>query len=273
MTSMDGRVFLYRGFAVGLGGTLTRPFHEVVDGRASVALPIVGGYTAERIENFRFRELISIKEVRTYCTGSQSRDGAYNTVVSATMEGLNILDFITADAVVGRLSSRHTPDGAEPQIVTTGSTFHNLRIGGHPVDVDLDHHLLNQLDTYTAFRSRFERDDEFQELAQHRFMWTTPPDKLPAGFASSVPLPNRTGWPESRGMVPCTLVKNLVCDAAEVERYGHILCVPQVGYIVLGELFVSQYARRLSMMRLVLGSPVEAALVGCDVETDGTTYP
>jgi hypothetical protein len=273
MKSMDGRVFLYRGFAVGLGGTLTRPFQDVVDGRASVALPIVGGYTAGRIENYRFHELISIKEVRTYTTGSQSRDGAYNTVVSATMEGLNIADFITADAVVGRLSSRHAPDGAEPEIVTTGSTFYNLRIGGHQVDVDLDHHLFGELDTYSALRDRFERDDEFQELAQRRFMWTTPPEKLPAGFATSVPLPNRSGWPESRGMVPCNLVKNINCDAPEVERYGHILCVPQVGYIILGELFVSQYARRLTMMRLVLGSPVEASLCGCDVETDGTTYP
>jgi hypothetical protein len=270
---MDGRVFLYRGFAVGLGGTLKRPFTEVVDGRASVALPIVGGYTAGRVENFRYRELISIKEVRTYTTGSRSSDGAYNTVVSAVMEGLNILDFITADAVIGRLSSYHAPDGAEPEIVTTGSTFVNLRIGGHPVDVDLDHRLFSEISTYTAFRTRFERDDDFQELAQRRFMWTLPPDKLPPGFASNVPLPNRQGWPESRGMVPCSLVKDIHTNAPELQRYAHILCVPQVGYIVLGELFVSQYARRLTMMRLVLGSPVEADLCGCDVETDGTTYP
>jgi hypothetical protein len=270
---MDGRVFLYRGFAVGLGGTLKRPFTEVVDDRASIALPIVGGYTASRIENFRYRELISIKEVRTYATGNQSADGSYHTVVSAVMEGLNILDFITADAVVGRLSSQHAPDGAEPEIVTTGSTFHNLRIGGHPVDVELDHDLFGNLPTYSAFRDRFQRDDDFQEQIQRRFMWTMPPDKLPAGFASSVPLPNRKGWPESRGMVPCTLVKDIHCGAPEIERYGHILCVPQVGYILLGELFVSQYARRLTMMRLVLGSPVAADLCGCDVETDGTTYP
>jgi len=270
---MDGRAFLYRGFAVGLGGTLKRPFNEIVDGRASVALPIVGGYTAARLDNYRFHELISIKEVRTYVTGSQSKDGAYNTVVSSTMEGLNILDFITADAVIGRLSSRHAPDGAEPEIVTTGSTFHNLRIGGHAVDVDLDHRMFGELSTYSAFKTRFERDDEFQAQVQRRFMWTMPPEKLPPGFAATIPLPNRASWPESRGMVPCTLVKGVQCAAPEIEQYGHILCVPQVGYIVLGELFVSQYARRLTMMRLVLGSPVEASLCGCDVETDGTTYP
>lgn len=270
---MDGRVFLYRGYAMGLGGTLRRPFQEVVDGGASVVLPIVGGYTAARVQNFRYRELISIKEVRTYTTGSQSKDGAYNTVVSAVMEGLNILDFITADAVVGRLSSKHAPDGAEPEIVTSGSEFHNLRIGGHAVSVDLDHELFGSLSTYSAFRNRFERDDEFQELVQRRFMWTTPPEKLPPGFLNTVPLPNRKYWPEARGMVPCSLVRDIECRAPEMERYGHILCVPQVGYIALGELFVSQYARRLTMMRLILGSPVEADLCGCDVETDGTTYP
>ncbi len=270
---MDPRVFLYRGYALGLGGTLRRPFQEVVDGGASVALPIVGGYNAARVQNYRYRELISIKDVRTYTTGSQSKDGAYNTVVSAVMEGLNILASITADAVVGRLSSRHAPDGAEPEIVATGSTFHNLRIGGHPIEVDLDHDMFGSLSTYSSFRNRFERDDEFQEMIQRRFMWTTPPDKLPPGFLNSVPLPNRKYWPESRGMVPCSLVRDVRYEALEIERYGHILCVPQVGYIALGELFMSQYARRLTMMRLVLGSPVEGDVCGCDVETDGTTYP
>jgi hypothetical protein len=74
-------------------------------------------------------------------------------------------------------------------------------------------------------------------------------------------------------MVPCSLVKNLHFDAPELTRYGHVLCVPQVGYIALGELFMSQYARRLVMMRLILGSPFEGQFDCADVETDGTTYP
>ena len=101
MKDMDGRVFLYRGFSVGVEGMLTRPFPQVLDGQASVALPIVGGYTSARVENYRLRELLSFKEARTYTTGSQSSDGAYNTVVSSTIEGLNILDIVTCDAVSG----------------------------------------------------------------------------------------------------------------------------------------------------------------------------
>jgi hypothetical protein len=270
---MDGRVFLYRGFSVGVGGTLTRPFPQVLDGQASVALPIVGGYTSARVENYRLRELLSFKEARTYTTGSQSSDGAYNTVVSSTIEGLNILDIVTCDAVVGRVSSRHEPNADEPEIVASGSVFHNLKIGGHPVDVDLDHPMFGELSTYTKFRSRFEEDREFQQGIQKRFMWTAPPEDFPPAFGTRVPLPNRKGWPESRGMVPCSLVKDIRYNAPEVLRYGHVLCIPQVGYIVLGEFLFSQYARRLTMMRLELGSPVEARITACDVETDGTTYP
>jgi hypothetical protein len=271
---MDGRVFLYRAFSVGVGGTLTRPFPQVVDGQASVSLPIVGGYTSARVENYRLRELISFKEARTHATGSQSADGAFNTVVSSTIEGLNILDVITCDAVVGRVSSRHAPDGAEPEIITAGSTFHNLKVAGHPVNLEFDETLVgSELATYTAFRTRFEKDKTFQQQAQQRFLWTTAPDKLPARFASRVLMPNRKDWPESRGMVPCSLVKNLQCDAPELSRYGHILCLPQFGYIILAELFISQYARRLTMIRLELGSPVEGRLTAADVETDGTTYP
>jgi len=270
---MDGRVFLYRGCAVGVGGMLTRPFHEQIQGQASATLPIVGGYSAARVENYRYRELMSFKEARTYVTGSQSSDGAFNTVVSATIEDLNILDIVTADAVVARLSSRHGPDDAEPSIVAAGSSFHNLKIGGRPVNIDLDHPTFSELSTYTALRTRFEGDRKFQDEMSQRFLWNVSPDKFPPGFAGRVPLPNRKGWPESRGTVPCSLVKDIQSDAPELLRYGYVLCVPQVGYIILGELFVSQYARRLVMMRLELGSPVEGRLLGCDVETDGTTYP
>ncbi len=270
---MDGRVFLYRGFAVGVGGSLTRPFQQVLDGQAAATLPIVGGYTSSRVENFRFREVVSFREAHTYTTGNQSKDGAFNTLVCSTIEGLNILDIVTCDAVVARVSSRHGPEDAEPQIETSGSAFHNLKIGGHEVKVEMDHQMFGELSTYTAFRERFERDDEFQESISQRFMWTAPPDKFPKGFAQRVPLPNRRGWPESRGVVPCSLVKNLHFEAPELTRYGHVLCVPQVGYIVLSEFFVSQYARRLVMMRLELGSPFEGRLLAADVETDGTTYP
>jgi hypothetical protein len=270
---MDGRVFLYRGYSVGFGGVLTRPSHEVIDAQASVALPIVGGLTSTRVQNYRLRELISFKEARMYTTGSRSADGAYNTVVSATIEGLNILDVITCDACVGRVSSRHAPDAAEPEIVSAGSTFHNLKIGGYPVDVQFDHKLFADFPTYTQLRGEFEKNADFRERVQTQFMWTSPWKNFPPGFVGSIPMPNTNDWPESRGIVPCTLVKDITCDAPEMARYGHILCLPQVGYIVLGEFFVSQYARRLTMMRLALGSPVEGMMSACDLETDGTTYP
>jgi hypothetical protein len=270
---MDGRVFLYRGFAVGVGGTLTRPFQQVLDGQAAATLPIVGGYTSSRVENFRFREVVSFREAHTYTTGNQSKDGTFNTLVCSTILGLNILDIVTCDALVARVSSRHGPEDPEPQIDTSGSAFHNLKVGGRPVQVDLDIPLFSQLSTYSAFRKKFEEDRDFQNQMTERFLWQAPPNKFPPAIASSMPLPNRKGWPESRGVVPCSLVKDLSFDAPELTRYAHVLSVPQVGNIFLGEFFVSQYARRLVMMRLELGSPFEGRLLAADVETDGTTYP
>lgn len=270
---MDGRVFLYHGFSVGLGGSLTRPSCELIDAQASVALPIVGGYTSTRVRDYRLRDLVSFKEARLYTTGNRSADGAYNTVVSATIEGLNILDVITCDAIVGRVTSRHAAEGLEPEIVTSGSTFHNLKVAGHPIDVHLDHQMFNEHATYSSLRHKFKEDGEFRAKLQRRFLWNASPSNFPKRFTGKVPLPNTGEWPESRGRVPCTLVGDLKYNAPEIERYGHILCLPQVGYIVLGEFFVSPYARHLTMMRLDLGSPVEGMLSACDVEIDGTTYP
>jgi hypothetical protein len=54
---------------------------------------------------------------------------------------------------------------------------------------------------------------------------------------------------------------------------GHTIRVPTVGTIYLGEVLVSQYARRLTMVRVELGSPVGGRLEVASGEINGSTYP
>ena len=69
------------------------------------------------------------------------KDDTYNSSVTATIEGLNILDMVTADRIVARVTSKQRLDEEEPTILSIGSRIENLRIAGCPIQVDLDNEL------------------------------------------------------------------------------------------------------------------------------------
>jgi len=272
---MSGRVFLYHGNAVGLGGSLVRPFTQVLESQASATLPIVGGYASARTAGYRIPELLSFTEARTSVAGNES-DEAYNTAISSTVEGLKVLEVITADAIVGRLSLKHVKDDSEPQIITTGSTFQNLRIGGFPVEVEINP-MLDEYAKYSTVKDQFGKNNDFKQSLLGEFVSAPQKAGHPrmARVRERLAMPEQPSadFPEAKGMVRCSIVKSVQCDAPGVVTCGHVLHVPDFGYIVLGELFLSPHGRRLTMMRLHLGSPVQGDLAVAGGEGNGTTFP
>src|SRR5262249_39592274 len=137
--------FAFRASAAALGGFFTRPFCEPLPVQAASLLPSVGGYGSARVEHFRFHELISFRAAYTQVIGVEDKneDGASarSTLALAVVEGLNVLDMVTADRVVGRLVSETPVPAKEPAEtedlpwLPEGSYFINLRIRGERIDV------------------------------------------------------------------------------------------------------------------------------------------
>jgi len=227
------RRFFYHAFGVGLGGRITRPCCELIEAQAATALPSVGGYASSHVDGYRFRDIVSVRSARSFAVGSQAEDGSFNTSITVTVEGLNILGVITAESITARLASRHPKGIDEPVITAIGSEFRNLRIAGDLIDVQIDHDLFFQERNHASFKD--------------------------AG-ARLVPKEN---WLESasKGMVMTSLVK----------RYS--IPVPSVGTVFLGEILASGYARRLTMVRVAMGSPVAGDLEVASGEDNGSTYP
>jgi len=128
------QTFLYHALATGVSGIITLPFQDVIQVQAPSALPFTGGYSASRAEGFRHKNIVTFSSASTVTTGSES-GGFFNTLATATVEGLNILDVITADRVVARLASKYSKDAREQSATFAGSHFHNLRIAGYPLAV------------------------------------------------------------------------------------------------------------------------------------------
>jgi len=251
------RTFHYHACAHALNGSFTRPFSETIDVQAPSSLPIIGGHGNARVDNFQFREFVSFRKSYTHVSGAhQADDDTHNTLVTSTVEGLNIMDIVTADRIVARLYSKHHRDEKEGSVSMVGSRFENLRIADCPVDVKLNTALFELLPTFVAAKKDFDNKGEFRKIAEDPFQTG---QKL------------KTVEPD--GAFLCTCVKEMETDCPGVTRVGHRFSVPGFGKIFLGEVVIKHGERTLTMVRLEIGSAVSGSGSAASATINGQHYP
>lgn len=242
------RTFLYNAQAHALGGFVTRPLPQrAIDTVAGVSLPITGGHDAAHISNFSLlTPRLSICSASTEVSGSQATDGSYNTVISTAIDGLVIADpdtreeIVTADAIDMTIATRHPDDDSETTVQITGS-IHNLVVKGEPVNIVLDT-CLNDAPTYTQFDQKYGNSPNVSKS-------------------------------KNPGMMRCSLIKKLTHSHAQPPTDQQVLVVPNFGKIYLGEVHMIHNTRRVTMMRLELGSPVAGSIALGGGSGNGNTFP
>lgn len=268
------RHFHYHASAHALSGELTRPVQRVIEVQAGITLPTTGGVGSSHVENFRVDEVVSFKRGYAHVSGSvkdETDKKIYTTHATAAVEGLNILDVVTADRIVARLSSSYQdppperPVPYEGKVLLLGSKFENLSIAGYQVEVELDHELLT-LDpgTFAAVRESFRpRGSKLRGVADEALRARRIEKALPEQLA-----------PEGRLL--CSIVKEVhfrepgfCCNFKEdedkrkrkflppgVEPIGrHAYHVVDFGDIFLAEVLCQHGRKTLTMLRIELGSP------------------
>jgi len=65
----------------------------------------------------------------------------WDTLTTTVVEGLNVMEVLTADRVVGQTITEHPLVGYVPTISFLGTRFENLRIAGYPVELEFDHNI------------------------------------------------------------------------------------------------------------------------------------
>lgn len=247
------RQFLYTGFATGFAGRVKAPFDAVIESQAPCSLGVTGGYTSARVENFRFRELLSFASAHTQASGILSaKSNAFETLMSGVLEGLNIVDMVKVDYMVGRLMSKHpveppaeTPD--EPSITPVGTHFGKVVVAGHELTPVLD--------------SRFTSVTSYTELC--RVIGRN--KDLCARFR----VPEGRDVPPASGLLVGSIISDIHGGGPGIQISGHKVTVPGFGKLHFGEFAISQYSRRLVMLRAELGCPVQLDSSGPDMGGNG----
>ena len=257
MSPKPARTFHYHACAHAFSAHFTRPFHHQIDVQAQSALPVVGGHGHARVEGFEFRNFISFTKGYSHVSGGhQADDDSNNTLATAVLEGLNMLDVLTADRVVSRLYSKHPAGEREGNITWVGSKFENLRVAGCPVELELNHDVFEKLLTFKDAQTAFEKGGDFRKIAE---------DPLCTG--------RKLKPADVDGVLLCSIVKKIKTDCPGVKVDGHSLYVQGFGRVFLGELLIKNGEKTLTMLRFELGSTTSGDGSGGGTKTNGRPYP
>ena len=278
---VNGRTHLFHAEATILSGFLRLPLVREIRSQARVTLPEEGGYISQRAEAFRLESVISFRSGYTQVSGNRSTKPGqgWTTLTTTAIEGLNVLDVVTADRIVGQTITEHPLEGYIPSVNFLGTRFENLRIAGHPVALDLD---LNILGSKPANGASYAQDSGLISRIEGQFKRVLENGDLPAELRERYNrLSSTFGSPEA---VECSLV-NRATGAYPGRSFGHVIDVPDFGKIVLGKVTVShedfdtptgaprKTTVRLTMIDLDLGCAVDGDVSLGDGSTNGSSEP
>jgi hypothetical protein len=253
---------VYHAEAHVLSGDLKHPIKQPIEREGHVILDKTRreGHLTRSTDGNSLEGLITYKAGSTRASGNkvEKRDAwgkthsGWVTLSTSVIEGLNVFEVVTADRVVAQVSTEHPEKngkdlGHVPKVTFLGSRFENLRIGGFPVEVELD---LGICGDRPANDKPYVSDDSFLDRVQHQIERIVKTKGLPASlekrydaeFGHIDDLRKRArgkanGQPNGYPKLQCSLVKSIgPIPIPGVEIFGNLILIPDFGTVSLGDL-------------------------------------
>ncbi len=280
MSEVNERTHIYHAEATVLAGHLRLPLSQEIEAQAHTKLSEKGGYFSQRSEAFRLQSVISFRSAYSHVAGNRSAKpgGGWNTLTTTVVEGLNILEVVTADRVVGQTMTEHPLIGHMPSISFLGTRFENLRIAGHPVELEFDREIFG---SRPADDAPYTRNAGFVSRVSSQYGRIRQSKDLPAPLMERYDrLSSTLGASDA---AECSLV-NQAAGGYPGKTFGHVIAVPGFGAITLAKLTVkhedphetTKVPRKttftLTMIDLKLGCVIEGDVpIGTGTSNGGGT--
>lgn len=281
MAANPKRVYYYHADSNAFGGHIETPFKQLIPVAAPSSLPPVGGYESAHTGRYQLEDILSFESAHTQVAGSVShKTGGWTTLASAVVEGLNVLNVITADRIVAQIATENPPEGYIPTVSFVGTQIQNLRVSGFPVDPVFNLGMCDQGLAAGRFPERAVVDNEsFLDRAKAQYERMNNSKLLPEWVQDrSIPawVRERYTWDNAqlreRAAVSCSLVTE-VRGQFPGRPFGHVLEIPEIGRVFLGELLLDDNTYRIIGMRLELGCATQGSLSVSTASKEGTGYP
>jgi hypothetical protein len=278
---VKGRTHSFNAEANIIGGSLKLPLVQELRPHAHLTLQDSGGYISQRAESHRVEGVLSYDSAYTQVAGNLSTKPGqgWTTLNTTVIEGLNVLEVVTADRVVGQTITEHPLDGYVPSIKFLGTRFENLCIAGFPLTVEMN---LNILGEKPANDAHYSHDSGVVERVGKQYTHLLGHSDLPADLRERYnQLSSNLRGAET---VECYLV-NQVSGSFPGRSYGHIIDIPDFGKVILGKVTVTtnpatggaatatKTTVSLTMIRFELGCVTDGVVDLAGGSTNGTTQP
>jgi hypothetical protein len=275
------RRFIFRANAAAFGGHLVRPKDIVLEAPGASSLTVSGGRSVAKIPATRFDDYFSIESASTFAEGlfedpKQFLEFTYHRVEEDTLAAVTHVISEVNGFVMGRkprltikrmkadLRAR-SPLGSGQAAIRVGDVaLEGIDIDGHRLVIELDTAPFQRFDTHAKLLVAADDPAFVKASGDSMFM------KTARNGESNPPPAGRLI--EYCGTIYATIVKSIRWDGppfpgSTIEHNKVVL--PEFGRAYFGELLVSQQSRRLTMVRLALGSNGGGSASGSDAQDNG----
>jgi hypothetical protein len=276
------RRHIFTGNAAAASGIIIRPPAAPIEVEGASSLTVAGGRSRGALGQTRLGEFASLESAETSAIGEYAdperalalshHEVPAETVETTTVVWSDVVGVRVGDELVvrighlhARLEGRSPRASGEASIRPTGLKIDDVDIAGHRLEVVIDSRVFSVHDTKAKLLAAAE-EPPFEVDHASAFLRTDVPhertDRRPLFRADDT--------------IYGTVVRALrwVDEPYPGSRIdGHILVIPEFGTIYFGEIFVTSSARRLTMARFELGSPIGGALAFSEAESEGAWFP
>lgn len=255
------RRFVFHAHACAYSGQLYRPEYLVIPSPASAAVSVAGGSAESRSGRKKFTDYLTVgsayaSTVARFDDRKQAIAMSHGTlgedVLASTTTAYAQADDIVADSkriridqVAVQLTARPSRDGGQSAIaIGRKSAIRGVTIDGYTLQIALDLKRFEVESTFDASAASTARSTATR--AQHK-------DVIYSSLVSELK------W------------KGKAHPTARIE--GNSVYVEGLGRVYFGEILIERAARRVTMLRLHLGSPIGLRVGFGDVGTNGSWYP
>ncbi|GEM_PF-4060659 len=270
--------YLHISGAFALGGTFTDVapgVHVPIPTVAPVHLPMAGGISEARVKktsldcrkvNFgsldrktaaslRKKQLFSIGSARTFCKSEPDVPGQpFRNNCATEISSLRLGDRVSLKHILLNMQSSHDPAKTRfPQITFGPTEIKGLKLGKSELRVTLDLETFNRYPTLEALETAFQNDPKLRDRLQSRFVI----DPVTGGF-----------YRNPSGYVVGSLVEKIEGLPSDATVDGYRVHWPPFGNLILGEMVLTPYMRRVSLIRFTYSDGSGGS--GC---SGGSTYP
>lgn len=276
------RRFIFRGNAAAFGGRIVRPQDVILEASGASVLTVAGGRSTWSTKEVRFGDFVRLRSASTFAEGlfddtkkaialshgKVAEDTlTATTVVRAEVKELSVgsKPQLKIKAIRASLTSTSPAASYEPSIkLHNDTTVDGVTIDGHKLEVEIERGVFQRYDTRAKLLTAADDPKFVKEHGGLLYM-----NQPTAG----APPPSRGRLMRESGYILGTIVKRITWGGkpfpgAVIDENSVI--VPDFGTIYFGEILINASARRLTMVRLDLGSPTGGSGVYVEVDTNGT---